>query len=342
VQLTVRELCGDELPLWDELVAVSPQRTIFAQRWWMEIVTDGQARLLGCFNGNRLVAGLPVWECRYLGVRRLRQPPLTPYWGPLLRPLDGKPQTRANAEMHVLRALAEALAPWPDITMQWHHSLANWLPFYWNGFNQMTRYTYRIADLSDLARVEKACHDAVGQQLRRARRDGLHYEDMVDPEIVGRLNRLSMARQGVARTPEIDRLWPALARAAGERDCLFTTAAIDNDSHVHAAMAMMWDDRCAYALFNGADPAYHGSYGSTLTLWREIEYAAGVVPEFDFEGSIVEPVEQFYRRFSGVLSPFMLVTRARSLRLNLARAAQRVLRRAGKRTDQASRANTSG
>lgn len=325
--LIVRELTVDEYPRWDELAAVSPQRSIFAQRWWMEIVTQGEGRLLGCFDSDRLMAGMPVWSCRGLGVMRLRQPPLTPYWGPLLHPLDGKPQAQATTRMHVLRALAEALAPWPDIAMQWHHSLENWLPFYWNGFTQTTRYTYRIPDLSDLTSVAKQRHESVGQQLRRAERDGLRIEEMVDPAIVARLNRLSMARQGAESSAEIQQFWPELAREALARNCLFTTAAVDGTGNMHAAMAMVWDDRCAYALVNGIDPQFRNSYGSTLTMWREVEYAASVVPEFDFEGSMVEGVEQFYRRFGGALCPYLRVSRSASLRLNLARSVQSTVRK---------------
>lgn len=323
MQVVVRELTESEYPLWDELAAVSLQRTIFAQRWWMEIVTQGEVRLLGCFNGDRLVGGLPIWVCRTLGVRRLRQPLLTPYWGPLLRPLEGKSLTRINAEMHILRALAEALAAWPDIVTLWHHSLTNWLPFRWNNFTQTTRYTYRLPDLSDLMSITRSRHDAVGQQLRRATRDGLRIVDMVDPAVVTRLNRMSMERQGAHRSQEMQQVWPALARAASEHQCLFTTAAMDTDDNVHAAMGMVWDDRCAYGIINGADLQYRNSYGSTMTMWREIEYASTVVPEFDFEGSVVESVEQFYRRFGGQLTRYMLVSRSASLPLNLLRALQR-------------------
>jgi hypothetical protein len=134
-------------------------------------------------------------------------------------------------------------------------------------------------------------------------------------------------QQGAGTTGEAQHVWPALARAARERGCLFTTAASDAEGNVHSAIAMVWDDRCAYGLVNGADPRFRNSYGGTLTMWREIEYAATVVPEFDFEGSCVETVEQFYRRFGGQLCPYMLIARSTSPRLNLARRLQRLLRR---------------
>jgi len=52
-----------------------------------------------------------------------------------------------------------------------------------------------------------------------------------------------------------------------------------------------------------------------------------VTPEFDFEGSMVEGVEQFYRGFGGELCPYLLVTRADSFRLNLARKVQGTVRK---------------
>lgn len=329
MQLCVRLLTVNETGLWDELAAVSPQRSIFTQRWWMERVTDGGVRLLGCFAGERLLAGLPIWPVRTLGVTRLRQPPLTPHWGPLLRPGEGKARSRAGQEMHLLRALAEALGGWPDITLQWHHSLTNWLPFYWHGFTQTTRYTYRIPDLSDLARVEQACHEAVGQQRRRATRDGLRLVDHIDPAEVSRLNALAMLRKGTRSSAEIQRFWPELARDAAARSCLFVTGAVDAKGNLHSTQAIVWDDRSAYGILNGTDPAFRG-YGSTVTLWRAIEYAAGMVPEYDFEGSTLETVEQFYRRFGGELTPYSLITRADSPRLNVARFLQRL--RGGKKS----------
>jgi hypothetical protein len=325
--LTVRELTTDDYPLWDALTRVSPQRAIYTERWWMEITTGGGYRLLGCFQGERLLGGLPIWPTVTLGVSRLRQPPLTPYWGPLLAPTEGKPLNQRNQEMHILRALADALAPWPDVTMQFHPSLTNWLPFYWNGFTQLTRYTYRIADMTDLTRVQQACDSSVGQQVRRAQRDGLRVVDDVDPRVVCDLNQQSMQRRQRQGSDEIPHFWPALARAAQERHCLFTTAAMDAEDNLHSAQAIVWDDRCAYGLYNGSDARFRQAYGGTLTLWRALERAGTVAPEFDFEGSTVESVEQFYRRFGGQLTPYFLVTRAASARLNTARGLQRALQR---------------
>ena len=120
MQLDVRVLAPADDARWDALVESSAQGTVFAQRWWIEAATDGQGQRLGCFTGDRLLAGLPIWSTTTLGIRRLRQPPLTPYWGPIFGKLDGGYTTQLNSQMSILRAFAEALLPWPDVTMQWH------------------------------------------------------------------------------------------------------------------------------------------------------------------------------------------------------------------------------
>lgn len=323
MQCSVRELTSDEYALWDKLVAISPQRSIFSQRWWMDIVTRGGVRLLGCFENDRLQAGMPIWPCTTLGVKRLRQPPLTPFWGPILHPLEGKYATRLSAETDILRAFAQALAPWPDINFTMHPSLNNWLPFYWHSFNQMTRYTYRIDNLEENLPTAKSLHRSIRNALNRAESHGLTIREMVDPIVIADLSRMSMERQDLESSAEIRAFWPELARAAEERNCILNTVAVDPEGIIHAGYAIVWDDCYAYDLYGGGNPHYRESGGGTLALKHLIERAAAYVPAFDFEGSMLESIGRFFRQFGGELTPYFSVSRAASKRLNCARALMR-------------------
>lgn len=317
--LTTRELAADEADLWDDLVARSPQRSIFASRWWMEAVTDGGVSLLACFDKDRLVAGLPIWKVSTFGVARLRQPPLTPYWGPLLNPAQGRGDVSVTSEFNALSALADHLSEYPDASMQLHHSLANWLPFYWAGFAQTTRYTYRITELEDLDSVRRSLHEGTRRKLSLAERDGVRATDMVDPALVARLARSSMERQRASSSTELPRIWEALAREAAARGCLFTNAVVDSEGNARAATAIVWDDRCAYNILVGSDSRFMDRTSGTVTTWRAVEHASSVVPEFDFEGSMVRGVSTFYRTFGADLVPYQHVSRRASRRLNAAR-----------------------
>lgn len=325
MRLITRELTTEEYPLWDTLLATSPQRSLFAERWWLDAATDGGYRLLGCFNDKRLMAGVPLWPVTMLGVPLLRQPPLTPYWGPLLAPLEGKYYARINTEMSLLRAMAKELRAWPDLILQCYPTLGNWLPFHWEGYQQLTCYTYRIEQFTAEMLDAKLCQRDVRWELQRAQKAGLHIQEMVDPATVARLYAMTMARQDREPSAIIQRVWPRLAEAARQQGRLLTTAAVDGEGNVHAASAMVWDDRCAYGLMAGGDPSCRTSYAGTLLQFHELQRTAEMGLAFDFEGSMIEPIEHFFRRFGGELQPYLVIKRAASWRLNTARATRQHL-----------------
>lgn len=327
MQPIVRELAADEYQLWDRLVAMSPQRSIFSERWWIDIVTHGEARLLGCFMENLLIGGLPIWPCTAVGITRLRQPPLTPYWGPVLHPRNNETKyaARLSSEHAILRAFAEELLRWPDVTMQFHPSLTNWLPFFWSGYTQLTRYTYRIPDCSNTAALLATAEKSMRRGLRTAEECGLTLRDTVEPMVIAEVFRRVMERQGLRRSDEVLHVWLQLAEAARERNRLFTTAAIDSTGNVHSADAMVWDDRYAYAILGGTNPRYRKACGGTLTTWHLLETASPLVPAFDFEGSTMEAVEHFFRSFGSEQTPYFMVTRHSSWQLNAMRTVQQVL-----------------
>ena len=39
------------------------------------------------------------------------------------------------------------------LSHNFHYSITNWLPFYWQGFNQTSYYTYLLEELSDLEKI---------------------------------------------------------------------------------------------------------------------------------------------------------------------------------------------
>jgi hypothetical protein len=62
----------------------------------------------------------------------------------------------------------------------------------------------------------------------------------------------------------------------------------------------------------GADPELRNSSAGSLCMWAAIENAATVAANFDFEGSMIEPIEHFFRSFGAVQQPYHRVSRANS------------------------------
>jgi lipid II:glycine glycyltransferase (peptidoglycan interpeptide bridge formation enzyme) len=102
-----------------------------------------------------------------------------------------------------------------------------------------------------------------------------------------------------------------------KRNCSALFLASDNDGHFHAGSLIIWDAQTAYYLAGGADEDLRSSGGASLTLWSAIQYAANVTQSFDFEGSMIEPVERFFRGFGAIQTPYLSITKTPSKILRL-------------------------
>ena len=85
--------------------------------------------------------------------------------------------------------------------------------------------------------------------------------------------------------------------------------AVDAQERVHAACYLVWTKKYAYYIMGGGDSDLRSSGAAAYVLWEAIKFAAGVSEVFDFEGSMIEPVERFVRCFGALQRPYFSVTR---------------------------------
>ena len=81
--------------------------------------------------------------------------------------------------------------------------------------------------------------------------------------------------------------------------------AVDEKDCVHAAAYVVWGGEVAYYLVGGGDPELRCSGAGSLVMWESILRAREVAPVFDFEGSMLPPVERFFRAFGGRQTPYL-------------------------------------
>jgi hypothetical protein len=65
-----------------------------------------------------------------------------------------------------------------------------------------------------------------------------------------------------------------------------------------------------YPLINGRDPELQAFGANMLLYWEAIRLASEVSRVFDFEGSMLKPVEHFFRGFGGKPTPYLQVSKA--------------------------------
>jgi hypothetical protein len=282
---------------------------IFQQPWWLEAVAPGRWGEATVEREGRVVARLPYVVRGRRRLRVLTMPPLTQTLGPWLEPSAAKP-AHALGEEHELLAALEAALPQAAAFMQ-HFSptMRNALAFHWAGYRLELLYTYRLEGLGSEEALWDGLRGNIRREIRKARKR-IEVREDVGLDRFHAIWAKTFARQGLrapASLPELERLDAACA-ARGARAMLFGQ---DDAGRTHAVSYVVWDEHAAYYLLGGGDPQLRTSGASSLLMWDSIMRARQVTDVFDFEGSMLMPVERFFRAFGSRQTPYLRVSRAR-------------------------------
>jgi hypothetical protein len=240
--------------------------------------------------------------------RYVAMPPLTRMMGPCFAP-PWRDSRKYPAHLEALSAqLPTGLAAFEQ---DLHYDTQNWLPLYWRGFRQTTRYSYAL-DIRDLDAVWRdMAADYRNQKIPRAREAVQVYAGGSVLEFL-RVHDASFRRQGLrppVASPLLKNLDAALA-LRGQREMFF--ASDRQTAAIHAVGYLVWDARSAYVLLAGEEPALRQSGAGILLSWEMIRYAQQVLglPTFDFLGSMLRPIERVRRQFGATQRPYLRVQRA--------------------------------
>ena len=270
---------------------------LFQEPWWLDAVAAGEWDEVVVKRGGQVAARLPFVHRERLPRTWLLQPKLTPSLGPWLRASNAKLTNRIAEEKELMQELIDALPQFDLFRQSFAPEVTYWLPFYWRGFSQTTRYTYRLFDLTDLAGLWTGVRENIRREIRKAKNTVVVRSDL-DVDCFARVWALTFARQG-ARLPVSTELLHRLDSACEKRGCRRMFFAEDAQGKIHAAVYLVWNADCAYYLMGGGDPDLRNSGAGSLVLWEAIAFASTISRQFDFEGSMIEPVERFFRAFGG-------------------------------------------
>ena len=276
-------------------LAASPQRSVFAQPWWLDITTGGADRwrpnVVRAADGSvRAAWPLPTREERGTGVAH--GAPYTPFVGPMLASADVTEEVDALDELSALLE-REYLHVEAACTPEFDY----WTPLSWHGFTQTTRTTWRIAADQSIDDVRAAMRKKTRGSLRAAERDGLtvvtgSVEDLL--EACAATFERNLDSSVPARTVLATLAAETVPRGAGE------ILAVRTDSgELASAGLFVFDDRWTWNLANGRLDVDGAVGAPTLLLDAAIERALARGTGFDFEGSMLRPVERFVRGFGG-------------------------------------------
>ena len=281
--------------------------------WMDSVCIKGGWDVVLSKDGNGTIEGALIFHKRkYRGFNLILMPPLTSYSGIYFNyPLDLKAHSKVSFEVRVINDLLSQLPKHDFLYLQLHPSVTNSLPFYWNGYDQSTRYTYKI----DTSRDEEFIWNNLKGNVRRNIRNA---ED-----------------QCVVGSADMDVFWEhaEASYAARKKENPFNKEVLENlhtsvlplgrmnisivksseSGKVLGGAITVSDNDCTYYLAGFYYPNTQPKYAFSYLLWYLIKN--NPQSSFDLEGSIIPEIEQFFRSFGGELTPHFKVWKVNSFLL---------------------------
>lgn len=281
--------------------------SVFEQPWWLEAVAPGNWGSAEIRQNGKIIARLPYVKEKRYGFKVLGMPAYTQTLGYWIDETGAKNSKKYARYKDLITDLINQLPKGYSVDLSLDHNCSYLFPFKWNGFRIEMSYSYRLEEIRDTEQLWRGLGDNIRREIKKAQKQ-LSIENDHSIEDLISMQSKTFERQGrkFNGNPDLLRRLDAALICNNARQLL---CAVDAEGRIHAASYFVFDNNCCYYLIGGGDPELRNSGASSLLMWEGIKFASTVSKSFDFEGSMIEPIERFFRAFGGTPTPYWRVTK---------------------------------
>lgn len=286
---------------------------VFVQDWYLDtVIVDGQWDFVFVEENGETIAVLPYFLKHKFGFTYITMPIGIKFMGPFLLP---RKETLAD-QHQIYEQLIEQLPKVHSFEQNFFPSVTNWLPFYWKGFQQTTRYTYRL-NIEDPATVYRNFSEKTRYKIRKANKIVQISEDFTATQFHD-IHQMTFDRQGL-KTPFSLDLFLKFDDILVQYQARKMFFAVDNERNIHAALYIILDKDIAYMHFLGSNPAFPKSEAVNFLYWHSIQYLRETfgINTIDFQGGMMKHVENIFRRLRSIQIPYFSISKNESTAFKL-------------------------
>jgi len=287
---------------WNSFVDSSPQGSIFSKTWYLNAL-QVEYEILVIKEKTDINAGIVLAKNE---INTYANPMLDKYLGVLFESKEGNRQKIVSKEYKYMGLFIEELKKIQSFDYYFHPSFDNWIPFSWGGFTQQTRYTYRLDLSNSIEEIESHFHTNTKRNIKNANKHHIDIRENIEFEEFYEIINKTFIRQG-SKAPFNKEKIKRYIETLEAKGHFISFGAYTQDNRLISVSGVAHDSETAYLLFNGIDIENQVRGANTLLVHETIKYFQGKCKIYDFEGSMLFGVEEFYRRFGGELTPYMRI-----------------------------------
>jgi len=296
---------------YQALCNIEPSIPLFSRCWWLDTVCGkNHWDVLLVEENGKITAAMPLY-IPHRGV--ISMPQFTQTMGPWFATVseDTKYTTRLSRRQDICKTFVDSLRTYTHFLQNFSYEVTDWLPFYWNGYSETTRYTYLLSQIKEESTILENMSPNIRRNISKARdKYHIHVKKGITTEEFLRVQRQTYSRQQLVMKEDTNTLID-LIKEARQRNQGDLWGGYDEEGNLHAAAFIVWQESSAYYLAGGENPELRKSGAHSLVLWEGIRYVSQYTDVFNFEGSMIPGVERFFREFGAKQTPYFTITRGK-------------------------------
>ncbi len=285
----------EEFQRWDNFIADSPQYSIYLNTWYLNALQKYYQILVTTNESGEIQGGIVLMKNE---IGMYSNPLLCKYLGICFKRFTGNEYSIESSRREVVNKLFSVLKEYKTFDYTFHPSFQNWLNFYWMGYTMRVNYTYQI-DLNerDLPQIREQFHGKLRNEIKYAEKQEYLFKKDIPFHQFYEVLQLTYKRQGgpIPYKKKFLQNWYDKVNEEKAVD-LF---GVYKENNCMAVAGLLKDSHSANFLFNGINHMNIQRAANEYLVYKIIEHYYGKTKVFDFEGSMLKPVEAFYRKFGG-------------------------------------------
>lgn len=265
--------------------------SLFEQPWWLDTVAPKTWKEILIKEDDKIIARWPLVK---IG-NGIGMPKMTQHLGYWISDNNLISDTYFNERKRITNLLLEQLPRNKNINIFLNPKVDYFLPLKWKHYIINPCISYRINDLINIDSVFDRFNKNVKRDIKRAIKS-IVVKTIDDIELLLVLLEKTFNIQN-RKYPISKELIRNIYSSCKEYNAGRLLYALDEDGNLHSGCLFVYDKNVCYYLIAGSDPKYRSSNANSLLVWEGIKFASTVSKSFDFEGSNIEGIENFFRQF---------------------------------------------
>jgi hypothetical protein len=279
--------------------------TLFHEDWWLEIATGGRYQVVEVKEGGNLVGRLPYYAQDIAGFRRIVEPTLTHFMGPVIVDTESGSSKGLLRRARITRSLLSQLPRSFFCRFKCHRDITDVIAFQAEGYRTTVQFTFEMHP-QPVERVWLTMSSPRRTIIRGAERLS-EVVTLDDPELFMDFYETNLRLKDQDSFLDRQRC-VALMAACLSRGC-GTIFATKTGAALTAAIFCAEDEVSSYYLMTTRSPDSHSGCVSLL-IYRAICAAMTRNKIFDFDGIHNAGSAAFFSGFGGIISPRYIATRS--------------------------------